>query len=216
MECDERKKLRRVLFGIGLVLVCSFIYSIFNIMSSVKGYETADAICAFEDMYYVEQTAVYNRKYLYYVSGKEYELNDISVEKKPCQVIKYNPNNPDEARAYDGVTNTDGVVLFFIGLLLMFGPNLLKIDAIRIKLDELKDKFLRISKRYMPQVVRISKRNMLNFVRICFWCSIMYSLSLSVREMLLETNWNEALLQYTKLEIIMECIFFIIQRCNIE
>ncbi len=205
MEHEQKEKLKKILFVVGLVLVCSFIYSIFNIMSSVKGYETADAICASEDKYYIDETAMYERKYLYYVSGKEYELNSISVEKKPCKVIKYNPNNPDEARAYSGVTNIDGIVLFFIGLLFMFGPNLLKVDGLRIKLDELKDKFL-----------KISKRNILQVVRICFWCSIMYSLLLSVREIFLEPNWNEITLQYTKLEIIMECIFFIMQRCTIE
>lgn len=205
MEREQEENFEKILFVFGLVLVCSFIYSIFNIMSSVKGYETADAICVYEDKYYIDETAMYERKYLYYVSGKGYELNSISAEKKPCKVIKYNPNDPDEARAYSGVTSINGIFLFLIGLLFMFGPNLLKIDGLRIKLDELKDKFL-----------RISKRNMLQVVRICFWCSIMYSLSLSVREILLEHNWNEVLLQYTKLEIIMECILFIIQRCTIE
>ncbi len=61
--------------------------------------------------------------------------------------------------------------------------------------------------------LKMSKRNILKIITCCFWGYLTLSLILTLREVFLSPDWSQIIMQYSKAEIIIECIFFIITRC---
>ena len=150
-----------------------------------------------------EHIRYYQRTYRYFVSGQEYTLNVVETDSKPYKAIKYNSSNPNEAETHEGI-NTETIVIFFIGLISIFSPFILKIINTK-KISEIKYKFL-----------RMSKRNIIKIVTVCFWGYLAFSLILVLKEFFMTPNWNQFVMQYSKSEIIIECIIYIIARCHIK
>lgn len=145
----------------------------------------------------------YQRTYLYIVSGQEYTLNTVDYDSKPYKEIKYNPSNPYEAETYEGI-NTETIVIFFISLICIFSPFILKFIDTK-KTDELKQK-----------VLKMSKRNIIKIATVCFWGYLGLSLISVLKEVFLTPNWSQIVTQYSQLEIILECTIFIIGRCDFK
>ena len=84
---------------VGVVLIFSTIRSAYFAYKrdksyEEKGYETARAICINERSHYksnsTKRIKMYQREYLYTVSGKEYILDIAEVDSYPHKKIKYN------------------------------------------------------------------------------------------------------------------------------
>ena len=73
------------------------------------------------------------------------------------------------------------------------------------KTDELKRKIL-----------KISKRNIIKIATVCFWGYFALSLISILKELFLTPNWSQIVIQYSQLEIILECTIFIIGRCDFK
>lgn len=200
---DQRKNLKIILVIIGMFLILSIISNIYRINKSVENYETADAICIGEDKNYDEGATTYYREYKYIVSGQKYVLTNYDAKRTPYKIIKYNPNDPNEARVYESI-NIDSIVILGIGLILICSPFILNVIN-EEKVREVKQKFL-----------IMSKRNIIKIITICFWGIMLFSLIVTLNEVFFETNWGQALSQYSKIEIILECFIFIVSRCNIK
>ena len=132
----------------------------------------------------------YQRTYLYIVSGQEYILNTVDIDSRPYNTIKYNPSNPYEAETYEGI-NTETIVIFFIGLICIFNPFILKFINIK-KTNELNHKIL-----------KMSRRNIIKIATVCFWGYLGLSLISILKELFLTPNWSQIVTQYSQLEIMI-------------
>ena len=128
----QRKNIIFVLNVIGVVLIFSALRSFYYTYKTDKSYEfrgwrTATAACIQENSYTkgTRKIRYYQRKYVYIVSGQAYTLNIVEVDSNPYKTIKYNPKNPNEAETYEGI-NTETIVVFFIGLICIFCPFIVK------------------------------------------------------------------------------------------
>lgn len=200
----QRKNLKIVLIIIGVILIGSVVYSIYNINKITKGYEKTDAICKWENKIVNNDgtDSYYQREYTYIVSGEEYTIDCFEAKRKPYKIIKYNPNNPNEARTYEGI-NIEDIVIFCIGVILICSSFILNIENSNEKLNEIKYKFL-----------RMSKRNIIKFITVCFWGYMTLSLIFTLKEVFFAPDWNQIVMQYSQAEIIIECIIFIVGRCS--
>ena len=151
-------------------------------------------------------TRYYQRTYLYTISGKEYALNTVETNRKAYKTIRYNPNNPYDAETYEGI-NTETLVIFFIGIICLSSPFILNIanTISNEKISKIKYKFL-----------RMSKKNILKIVTISFWIYMAVSLTFTLKEVFLDPNWNQVVIQYSQSEIIIECATFIVARCSFK
>ena len=145
----------------------------------------------------------YQRTYFYIVSGQEYTLDTVDVDSKPYKTIKYNPSNPYEAETYEGI-NTETIVVFFIGLICICSPFILKFINTK-KTHELKQ-----------NVLKMFKRNIIKIATVCFWGYLGISLIYILKEVFLTPNWSQIVTQYSQLEIILECTIFIIGRFDFK
>lgn len=204
-ENQQQKKLKITLIIIGILLICSSLRSYYYSYKmeenyELKGWQTATATCIQEDPYYsLEGNTQYKRTYLYIVSGQEYTLNSCEFNIFPYKLIKYDSSNPHIAKIYK--KNNIEIVIFFIGLICLFSPLILKFIGIK-KINELKYKIL-----------NMSKRNIIKITRICFYGYMGLSLIFVLRETFFTPNWNQLVTQYSQSEIILECAISIIVRC---
>ena len=120
---------------------------------------------------------------------------------KAYKTIRYNPNNPYDAETYEEI-NIENLIILVIGLICISSPFLLNIIN-NEKISEIKYKFF-----------RISKRNILKIITISFWIYMAVSLAFILKEILLNPNWNQVVMQNSKSEIIIECANFIVARCS--
>ena len=60
----------------------------------------------------------------------------------------------------------------------------------------------------------MSKRNIIKIITVCFWCYMAISLTSILKDFFITPNWNQIAMQYSKFEIIMECITYVIGRFN--
>lgn len=141
----------------------------------------------------------YKREYLYVVSGREYTLNTVETNSKPYKTIKYNPSNPNEAETYEGV-NTETIVIFFIALIGIFSPFIVKIVK-NHKTNTIKRKLF-----------ILSKRNIIKILTVFLIGYLGLSLILSLKNLFLTPNWSQIVIQYSRLEIFIECFIYIINR----
>lgn len=65
------------------------------------------------------------------------------------------------------------------------------------------------------RLLRMSKRNMIKVITVYFWISIVLSLIFTVKEVFLELSWAQASIQ-SSAEIIIEYSIFIVGRGNIK
>lgn len=200
---DQRKKVKIILVIIGIFLIFSVISGIYRINVSVKNYETADAICIGEIKSYDEGATTYQREYKYIVSGQKYVLTSYEVKGSPYKIIKYNPNNPNEAQVYESIS-ISSIIILGTGLILVCSPFILNIINDK-KICEIKYKFL-----------IMSKRNIIKIITICFWGIMLFSLIVTLNEIIFEPDWGNVLNQYSKTEIILECSIYLVARCNFK
>lgn len=151
----QRKKIIVVLIVIGVVLMFSAIYSIYN--------------------------------------------------RKLYENIRYNPNNPKEAKIYEGI-NTEAIV-FFIGLICLCSPFILKYfnNINKEKLNNIKHKIL-----------RVSKQNIEKTITVCFWGYMIVSTILVLKDIFSPQNLSQIAEQYYEIEIIIKLAIFLISRSSFE
>lgn len=70
------------------------------------------------------------------------------------------------------------------------------------KIYEIKDK-----------IIKMSKRNILKTITICFWIYMLFSAVGTLISIIVSPEWSTAILEYSLAEIIVECAFFFITRC---
>ena len=95
-------------------------------------------------------------------------------------------------------------MIFFIGLICIFSPFILKFIDYK-KTDELKHK-----------IIKMSKKNIIKIATGCFWGYLGVSLILVLKEVFLAPNWSQIVKQYSQLEIFIECSTYIIGRCHFK
>ena len=179
MEMKQRKNLLRIIFIIGVMLILLVINDIYRSIRMTNGYEETEAICDWQDKIVKHdengQYIYYQRRYCYTVDGKEYTLSSSEVNKKPYKIIKYNPNNPNEAKTYE-LLNLGTIVISLIGLICVFSPFISSMmEKNKEKTNDLKYK-----------IFRFSKRNMIKMITICFCLYVVLSLNYAVEEVFLE------------------------------
>ena len=62
----------------------------------------------------------------------------------------------------------------------------------------------------------MSKRNIIRIITLCFWIYLGFSLISILQEIFMSPDWEQAIMQYSKYEIIIRCVIFIITRFHFK
>ena len=62
----------------------------------------------------------------------------------------------------------------------------------------------------------MSKRNILRTLTISFWIYMAVSLTFTLREVFLDPDWNQVVMQNSQSEIIKKYVIFVIARCRFK
>ena len=107
---------------------------------------------------------------------------------------------------YEEYTNDNlvSIIVLCIGILFLISPIALNDKSVE-KLKEIKN-----------IILKMSKRNIIKTVKICFWIYLGNSLILILKNIFLVPDWNQIVVEYSKFQIIVEYLVAIFVRCSFK
>lgn len=114
-------------------------------------------------------------------------------EQEIYQLNNYEENTND---------NLVSIIVLCIGILFLISPIVLNDKSVE-KLKEIKN-----------IILKMSKRNIIKTVTICFWIYLGISLILILKNIFLVPDWNQIVVEYSKFQIIVECLVATFVRCS--